>query len=769
MLIYARSPVKETSIPMLLPGDRAAARAAAWLLLLIPAMTPALGAADGARLLDDVVALAGRIGPRKTGTDADRRAVDYVRGQMEKAGLEVTLQEVARLEEPDGERAVGSWNVLGRLPGASQDTILVSAHHDTRGAGVPGANDDASGLAVLLETARLASARARRHTLLFASFCAEEEGLLGSLSFARQAGQPPPRAAIALELLGRGELVVAPAPKPPPAWAQRLLLRAARESGVTTAAARPIYTLVPRFLPLPFSADHATFLERGIPAFLLLGTFPDWAYHTQEDGVLGVRREALVRAATLLDRMLRDLDSLPPPEADDPHFLPIQAFGWGVVVPGLVLRGVALAGLAAAAILLLARLRLALSGRFLGETIRAILVTGACTALGLSGLFAAAALMQRIARRRLAWMAHPGLHVALGLVLMLVTSWMALKIFRRIKPTVDPGPYLGAALVLPCTGTALALRAGWPEIAALAAFPLLAFVASLFFEQIGRKAAIGLLGALPLLFLMSPGDARTAVTLGGIVIPGWVLFAALLAVLLPFVLFLAHLASFQDCLHSPFWWWLSGPAVGGVFLFLFLVLLGTTSALPAYDSAHRQLIHVRETVDLTEGRARAMLRSGDRLVGVRVSGPQVRTFDGTNAVERLELPAPDDRFGVDAVATRETPAAPENVTCRVRLRAPHATDRLAFVFTSHGGFRVPGRDESARHSYTFSESAPARDPERVFHLFLPPEGDLVLSVRADFTDDLLGLEPRGLPSQVFETQASIVATHRLLGSAAAPR
>jgi len=199
---------------------------------------------------------------------------------MEAAGLRAELQEVPRLVDPDGERAVGSWNVVGRLEGDSPDTILVAAHHDTRSVLVPGANDDASGLAVLLEVARDTAARPRRMSYLFVSFCGEEEGLLGSTYFARTQDLRHLKAVVALELLGRGQLLAAPVPKPPPSWAQEALLQAAREAGVRDVAARPIWTLVPRLRGLSFSSDHEPFLERGIPAFLLSGIPPAWTYHT---------------------------------------------------------------------------------------------------------------------------------------------------------------------------------------------------------------------------------------------------------------------------------------------------------------------------------------------------------------------------------------------------------------------------------------------------------------------------------------------------------
>src|SRR5439155_639644 len=129
----------------------------------------------GAAAFRHVLELAGTIGPRRSGTDADGRAVEYIASAMEAAGLSVTRQAVPVAPTDEGERSVGSWNLIGDLPGATRDTIVLAAHHDSRSVEVPGANDDASGVGVLLEVARLVASRPHRLTYRFISFCAEEE------------------------------------------------------------------------------------------------------------------------------------------------------------------------------------------------------------------------------------------------------------------------------------------------------------------------------------------------------------------------------------------------------------------------------------------------------------------------------------------------------------------------------------------------------------------------------------------------------------------
>lgn len=79
-------------------------------------------------------------------------------------------------------------NVLATLPGTEHPEVVyvVSSHYDSV-ARSPGADDNSSGTAALLETARLLAARPQPATIVFASFTGEESGLLGSREFVRRA------------------------------------------------------------------------------------------------------------------------------------------------------------------------------------------------------------------------------------------------------------------------------------------------------------------------------------------------------------------------------------------------------------------------------------------------------------------------------------------------------------------------------------------------------------------------------------------------------
>jgi hypothetical protein len=79
-------------------------------------------------------------------------------------------------------------NVIATLKGTVNPEIIyvVSSHYDSVATG-PGADDDSSGTAALLETARIMAQQPQPATIVFASFTGEEAGLLGSREFVRRA------------------------------------------------------------------------------------------------------------------------------------------------------------------------------------------------------------------------------------------------------------------------------------------------------------------------------------------------------------------------------------------------------------------------------------------------------------------------------------------------------------------------------------------------------------------------------------------------------
>jgi len=134
---------------------------------------------------------------RAAGSSGERRAEDYVAAELAKLGLTTERQVVP----------YAGANLYARLRGARDEWIVVGAHLDhlgRRGHRIfPGADDNASGVAVVLGIAeRLANAHLDR-SILFVFFTAEEEGMVGSRYFVTHLPVAHVTAMINLDMVGR--------------------------------------------------------------------------------------------------------------------------------------------------------------------------------------------------------------------------------------------------------------------------------------------------------------------------------------------------------------------------------------------------------------------------------------------------------------------------------------------------------------------------------------------------------------------------------------
>ena len=194
----------------------------------------------------------------------------------------------------------------GRPAKERQAPLLIGAHYDTVIAS-PGADDNASALAVLLEVADQLRYTVVTRPVWLAAFCLEEQGLLGSRAFAlhlKQAGQPL-YGAIVLECVGYVSHEAGSQGTPPGVpitvptvgnflgiignEASRDLIAAVERSARSAATAMPTLALaVPgrgEALPDVRRSDHAAFWDEGYPAVMLTDTanFRNPHYHLPSD------------------------------------------------------------------------------------------------------------------------------------------------------------------------------------------------------------------------------------------------------------------------------------------------------------------------------------------------------------------------------------------------------------------------------------------------------------------------------------------------------
>ena len=262
---------------------------------------------DPDRALGHVRVLAGRIGPRLATGPAFREAAAYVGSRLERAGYAVSRQ---RFEVPAGDSwgvpvAAGtSLNVVATPPGfdASSPYLLVGAHLDTV-AVAPGAEDNASGVAVLLELARLAAAEGTRLPTVLVAFGGEEprgpgDALhhFGSRAYVNRMSAADRRGLEAMVSLDRvgvgGRVPVCTGPLSGPR-VRHALLGVARRLGIPTVSCG-----------VNTSSDHWSFEKAG-NAVARLGSTPYAGYHSAGDVPSVVGGEQLGRVGRLTWGWLR--------------------------------------------------------------------------------------------------------------------------------------------------------------------------------------------------------------------------------------------------------------------------------------------------------------------------------------------------------------------------------------------------------------------------------------------------------------------------------
>jgi Zn-dependent M28 family amino/carboxypeptidase len=210
--------------------------------------------------------------------------------------------------------SVRGVNVIARCPGTEPElpAIVVSAHYDHLGIRdgkmYAGADDNASGVAALLELAAQCAARPFRRDLVFAAFDAEEAGLQGAAAFLEAPTLPRDRIAlnVNLDMVARGdkgEIFISGLHHNP-------TLRPLLEP---VASRAPIRVRFGHDLPgsgsddWTMQSDHGPFHRAGLP-FVYFGVEDHPDYHQPTDTADKINPDFFVKAAGVVLDALRALD-----------------------------------------------------------------------------------------------------------------------------------------------------------------------------------------------------------------------------------------------------------------------------------------------------------------------------------------------------------------------------------------------------------------------------------------------------------------------------
>ena len=129
---------------------------------------------------------------RKTGTKGGEMARTYLTGRLKEIGLKpytgkTSYEQSFEIKGRNGAAAIQGKNLIAYIPGKTENVIVISAHYDHIGVikdeVYNGADDNASGVAGLLQFAKYFAKNKPNNTLIFAIFDAEEMGLQGAKAF----------------------------------------------------------------------------------------------------------------------------------------------------------------------------------------------------------------------------------------------------------------------------------------------------------------------------------------------------------------------------------------------------------------------------------------------------------------------------------------------------------------------------------------------------------------------------------------------------------
>jgi len=254
-------------------------------------------------------------------------AADYIAASFKASGLLPAgdngsyFQEFEVAKGPDG-TPVMAKNVLAVLPGSNPDwkqqSVVLSAHYDHLGMGWPdpkkgnenqihnGADDNASGVAVLLELAEVLKSSAPKRNIVFAAFSAEEAGLRGSRHYVKSMQLYPAGQVIGnvnmdtVGRLGNGKLLVLGGASASE-W-KFIFMGAGFVTGVETEMVSQDIS----------ASDQVAFIEAGVPGVqLFAGASPD--YHQPGDDADKIDVAGLSKVAAIAREAVAYLAERPEP------------------------------------------------------------------------------------------------------------------------------------------------------------------------------------------------------------------------------------------------------------------------------------------------------------------------------------------------------------------------------------------------------------------------------------------------------------------------
>lgn len=610
---------------------------------------------SGARAYGALLTIARDIGPRPMGSPAEQRALAFAAAKFKEYGCDTSF--VLPMTVAEGVNTK-SGIAVGVARGRTGRMIVIGGHMDSSGPDIPGANDDGSGSACVIELARVLVPRDMQSTIVFCCFGGEESGLRGSTHFVKTF---PDIDSVALMLqidMTDGSSYLEMDPDAAfQASTPRWLSRAAfdiyyNELGFGNLRYLTHTQTLNYSTPGGAGSDHIPFIEKGIPAidFTSDVTYP---IHSPLDNLATFDSSGLARSGLLVQRLVERFDRGTPSQGSESYYL-IQLGTHLLFVDHWMLWVVHCITLIVT-IVAFVRLRRERvrdrSSQPRWSNIKLILAT-----LIIQGLVWFPETVMGVLRGyRYPWVNNFGGYSVFAVLCGVLGLWLALRALYRLRTSADPYVYfLRAAIMLAAATVALTLAN--PEIALYAGSALLFFSAAVLVRHPMVKGGLALAAFyLPLHIVFLEGLGLLQRGMAGSSLDGWwkvgltdgvyILLFTILS--LPFVYGFA--AVYRSAVQDLFWLKRFRSTISlAVLLPAILVVAVILLNRPVYDAKWQRTVRAEQRYTVGADTSSLHISGGEFLAGLHV------TIAGRDTVLAGDItvydPAPGTWSAVDWVS-----------------------------------------------------------------------------------------------------------------------
>jgi hypothetical protein len=714
-------------------------------------------AADGfsrEKALEHLRVLAETIGPRPLGTAQEKAALTYFADKLAEHGCQVEWQPVAGGMGLPGSSALNtkSFNVIGRLPGTTPREIIVGAHIDSASPETPGANDDGSGVATVIELARVLAQETHDATLVFVAFCGEEAGLIGSKSFVEHYPLGNVALMLQLDMVSNDSpllLFVDTKKSQTPPWLVSASIEAFHSLGYRNIE-YPVFFQSLNSAIDGASSDHAPFLEKGIPA---IGFVTDISFpiHTPNDSLEYFEPAGLERSGRLILELMKKFDDGQPSEKVGQYMLVLigeRPFFVGFI--WLKIFIIVAFGLGLAAFVRLYRTRkLNIDWEEDRKAKKSWPKFLAVNLVIIAVMFISLWTMQRVSGQRTPWYAHPGPYILYAFLFFILGVWLSLQLTRKWKLRKNAFFYFSRASVYLAILVGLAWLASGPR---LAFFP----AAGLLFLSLACLAPWSWLKGL--FWVLAPFGVFRMLILSEcdmfIFRTSALAFSALKTMALTFIFwtvlglffllwtmpFLLGFAAVSRSARGDLWAMKPFRRLGALVPIGILAIGGAVylRTLPAYDGPWEQEVTVVQKLD-AENKTAVEFSSFGYLKGIKAAiAAQEIVLDERTAFKRIEMPldmnwlkeqvtSQAEEKGTETIAHLKLQFDFEKPPLTVSLRIK--SDRPLLVDKANMKYRHEKNRMTVRWAHTPGQSlVPEMD------IRLPREARLEAEISATFLD-----------------------------------